>query len=144
MDAATFPTGPCQYYSNAYFKGGSAYKGMYTDPGSKFKGITVNGDTITIKMAKPFPDMPYWGTFPANGPIPQGKVSDPKTYKNHPWSTGPYMIKKFSPVQGAGPREEPQLGPQHGPGAHPVPRRVRLQAAAAVGEDRPDPARRLR
>src|SRR6476469_5017988 len=23
MDAATFPTGPCQYYSNVYFKGGS-------------------------------------------------------------------------------------------------------------------------
>jgi peptide/nickel transport system substrate-binding protein len=48
-------------------------------------------------MAKPFPDMPYWGTFPANGPVPQGKVSDPKTYKNKPWSTGPYMIKSFSP-----------------------------------------------
>jgi peptide/nickel transport system substrate-binding protein len=97
MDAATFPTGPCQYYSNVYFKGGSAYKGMYTDPGSKFNGIKVNGNTITITMAKPFPDMPYWGTFPANGPVPQGKVSDPKDYKNHPWSTGPYMIKSFSP-----------------------------------------------
>jgi len=99
MDAATFPTGPCQYYSNAYFKGGAAYKGMYTDPGSKFKGIKVNGDTITINMAKPFPDMPYWGTFPANGPIPAGKASDPKTYKLHPLSTGPYMIKKYSPAK---------------------------------------------
>jgi peptide/nickel transport system substrate-binding protein len=97
MDSATFPTGACPYYSNVYFKGGSSYKGMYTDPGSKFKGIKVSGDTITINMAKPFPDMPYWGTFPANGPVPQGKVSDPKTYKNHPWSTGPYMIKSFSP-----------------------------------------------
>jgi peptide/nickel transport system substrate-binding protein len=48
-------------------------------------------------MAKPFPDMPYWGTFPANGPIPSGKVSDPKTYKKKPWSAGPYMISKFSP-----------------------------------------------
>ena len=27
MDAATFPTGPCQYYSNVYFRGGSSYKG---------------------------------------------------------------------------------------------------------------------
>jgi peptide/nickel transport system substrate-binding protein len=25
MDAATFPTGPCQYYSNPYFKGGADY-----------------------------------------------------------------------------------------------------------------------
>jgi len=97
MDAATFPTGACPYYSNVFYKGGSSYKGMYTAPGSKFHGIKVNGNKITITMAKPFPDMPYWGTFPANGPVPQGKVSDPKTYKNHPWSTGPYMIKSFSP-----------------------------------------------
>jgi peptide/nickel transport system substrate-binding protein len=97
MDAATFPTGACQYYANAYYKGGAAYKGIYTAPNQKFKGITVNGDTITINMAKPFPDMPYWGTFPANGPIPSGKASDPKTYKKHPLSTGPYKISKFSP-----------------------------------------------
>jgi len=103
MDAATFPTGPCQYYSNVYFKGGadykggSTYKGPYTDPSAKYKGIKVNGDTITINMDKPFPDMPYWGTFPANGPIPLGKsASNPKTYKNHPLSTGPYKIEKYS------------------------------------------------
>jgi peptide/nickel transport system substrate-binding protein len=115
MDAATFPTGACQYYSNAYFKGGSDYKGMYTDPGSKYKGITVNGDTITIQMAKPFPDMPYWGTFPANGPIPQGKVSDPKTYKNHPWSTGPYMISKFSPSKEMVLKRNPNWDPNTDP-----------------------------
>ena len=63
-------------------------------------------------MAKPFPDMPYWGTFPANGPIPQGKVSDPKTYKNHPWSTGPYMIKTFSPSKELVLERNPQLGRQ--------------------------------
>jgi len=97
MDAASFPTGACQYYSNVYFKGGSDYKGMYTDPGSKYKGIKVSGDKVIIKMEKPFPDMPYWGTFPANGPVPSGSVSDPKTYKNHPLSTGPYMIKTFNP-----------------------------------------------
>jgi peptide/nickel transport system substrate-binding protein len=100
MDTATFPTGACPYYSNAYFKGGTSYKGPYTShekSGTIFSAIKVNGDTITINMDKPFPDMPYWGTFPANGPVPIGKVSDPKTYKNKPWSTGPYMIKSFSP-----------------------------------------------
>jgi peptide/nickel transport system substrate-binding protein len=96
MDVQTFPTGACQVYSNVYFKGGSSYKGMYTDPGSKFKGISVKGSTITIKMAQPFPDMPYWGAFPENGPIPSGSASDPKTYKNHPLSTGPYMFKSYS------------------------------------------------
>ena len=86
MDAATFPTGPCQYYSNAYFKGGEDYKGMYTDPGSKYKGIKVSGDKITIAMAKPFPDMPYWGTFPANGPIPAGQGLGPEDLQERPAS----------------------------------------------------------
>ncbi|MBO0846942.1 MAG: hypothetical protein J2P22_16170, partial [Nocardioides sp.] len=99
MDPATFPTGACQYYSNVFYKGGSAYKGMYTTPQAKFNAIKVNGNKITITMAKPFPDMPYWGAFPANGPVPSGSVSNPKTYKNHPWSTGPYMIKSYSPAK---------------------------------------------
>jgi peptide/nickel transport system substrate-binding protein len=97
MDAATFPTGPCQYYSNVYFRGGSSYKGPYTAPNQKFTAVKVNGNKLTIFMDKPFPDMPYWGAFPANGPVPLGQDSDPKTYKNHPVSTGPYMIKSFSP-----------------------------------------------
>ena len=97
MDAATFPTGACQSYANVYYQGGSAYRGPYTAPQQKFHGIKVHGNTITIDMAKPFPDMPYWATFPANGPVPLGKASDPKTYKNHPLSTGPYMIKSYSP-----------------------------------------------
>jgi peptide/nickel transport system substrate-binding protein len=96
MDAATFPTGPCQYYSNAYFKGGATYKGPYTAPNQKFSAVKAVGDKVVINMDKPFPDMPYWAAFPANGPIPLGKASDPKTYKNHPMSTGPYMIKSFS------------------------------------------------
>jgi peptide/nickel transport system substrate-binding protein len=96
MDAATFPTGPCQYYSNVYFRGGSSYKGPYTSPKQKFRAIKVDGNTLTIFMDKPFPDMPYWGAFPANGPVPAGKDSEPTTYKKHPWSTGPYMIKTFN------------------------------------------------
>ena len=96
MDAATFPTGPCQYYSNVYFRGGSKYKGPYTAPNQKFNSVKVDGNKLTIFMDKPFPDMPYWGAFPANGPVPAGKASDPATYKKHPWSTGPYMIKTFN------------------------------------------------
>jgi len=97
MDAATFPTGACQSYANVFYKGGAAYRGPYTAPQQKFHGITVHGNTITVAMAKPFPDMSYWAAFPANGPIPLGKASDPRTYKNHPLSTGPYRIKTFSP-----------------------------------------------
>lgn len=96
MDAATFPTGPCQYYSNVYFRGGSKYQGPYTAPNQKFSSVKVDGNKLTIFMDKPFPDMPYWGAFPANGPVPPGKASDPATYKKHPWATGPYMIKTFN------------------------------------------------
>ena len=100
MDTATFPNGACPYYSDVYYKGGSSYKGPYTskqNPGTIFKAINVHGNTITISMDKPFPDMPYWGAFPENGPVPlDAKISDPVNYKKKPWSTGPYMIKSFS------------------------------------------------
>jgi len=97
FDRATFPGGA--NYSNQYFLDGDTYKGPYKSPGD-YKGVTINGMDITIKMAKPFPDMPYWGAFPAMGPIPPGKDSDPATYKNHPWATGPYMFKQGSYVPG--------------------------------------------
>ena len=101
MDAATFPTGACQYYSNVVLQGRRRLQGRLhrprRSPARSSRRIKVNGNTITISMAKPFPDMPYWGTFPANGPVPlSGKVSDPRTYKKKPWSTGPYMIKDFN------------------------------------------------
>jgi peptide/nickel transport system substrate-binding protein len=97
MDRATFPGGA--NYSNQFFLHGDTYKGPYKTPGD-YDGVIVNGNTITIKMSKPFPDMPYWGSFPAMGPIPPGKDSDPATYKNHPWATGPYMFKPGGYVPG--------------------------------------------
>jgi len=90
FDRATFPEGAA--YSNEYFLHGDTYKGPYKTA-KDYDGVTVDGNTITIKMAKPFPDMPYWGAFPAMGPIPPGAASDPAKYKLHPWSTGPYMFE---------------------------------------------------
>ncbi len=40
--------------------------------------------------------MPYWGAFPAMGPIPPGDDSTPAKYKLDPWATGPYMFKPGS------------------------------------------------
>ena len=97
FDRSTFPGGA--NYSNQYFLDGDTYKGPYKTPGD-YKGVTINGQTITIRMSKPFPDMPYWGAFPAMGPIPPGTASDPATYKNHPWATGPYMFKQGGYVPG--------------------------------------------
>ncbi len=97
FDRATFPGGA--NYSNQYFLHGDTYKGPYKSPGN-YDGVTVSGNTITIKMSKPFPDMPYWGSFPAMSPIPPGNASNPATYKNHPLATGPYMFKQGGYVPG--------------------------------------------
>jgi peptide/nickel transport system substrate-binding protein len=97
FDRTTFATGA--NYSNQYFKGGEAYKGPYSSPKVKDQAVSVSGNTVTIEMSKPFPDMPYWGAFPAMGAIPLGKASDPAKYRLHPWSDGPYMFKQYTPAK---------------------------------------------
>jgi peptide/nickel transport system substrate-binding protein len=103
MDAKTFPDGPGLYYSNPYFLGGDKYKGPYTekDPNcDKQQAVSVNGNDITVKMSQPFPDFPYYASFPAMGPIPTGKASDPASYARHPMASGPYKIKSYSVAKG--------------------------------------------
>ncbi len=94
MDRDSFPGGAS--YSNEYFEGGKDYKGPITGGSTDFPGITCKGQDITIAMAKPFPDMAYWGAFPAMSPIPED-ASDPKDYSQHPLATGPYMFDTFEP-----------------------------------------------
>jgi peptide/nickel transport system substrate-binding protein len=115
FDRSTFPEGPS--YSNDYFLDGDSYKGPYSDKGD-YKGVTVDGNTLTIKMAKPFPDMPYWGTFPAMGPIPEGDASDPAKYALHPWATGPYMFKEYVPEKSLTLVKNPNWDPDTDPGRH--------------------------
>ena len=80
MDSETFPAGPGTEYSQTYFWQAGEYKGPYTDKGKKWDGVTVDGQDITIKMSKPFPDMDYWGAFMAMGPAPLGNASEPPDY----------------------------------------------------------------
>jgi len=115
FDRDKFPDGPA--YSNQFFLHGDTYKGPYTSPGP-YNGVTVDGRTITIHMATPFPDMPYWGTFPAMGPIPPGEASDPATYQNHPWATGPYMFKDYTPGKALVLVRNPYWNPNTDPGRH--------------------------
>jgi peptide/nickel transport system substrate-binding protein len=97
FDRDTFPGGA--NYSNEYFLDGNTYKGPYKS-GTNYKGISISGNTITLKMARPFCDMPYWGSFPAMGPIPsKASINDPTKYRLHPWSTGPYKFGKYTPGQ---------------------------------------------
>jgi peptide/nickel transport system substrate-binding protein len=84
-------------YSVNYFLNGDKYKGPYAKGSTdKYDGVSVEGNTITIKMAKPFPDMDYWGSFMTIGPIPRGAASNPPDYGNKPWASGPYKVESFS------------------------------------------------
>jgi peptide/nickel transport system substrate-binding protein len=115
LDRDTFPGGA--NYSNTYFLHGDTYQGPYTSPGP-YNGVTIDGMTITIHMSTPFPDMSYWGAFPAMGPIPAGKASDPATYKNHPWATGPYMFKDYTPEKSLTLVRNPYWDADTDPGRH--------------------------
>jgi peptide/nickel transport system substrate-binding protein len=94
FDRSAFPTGP--RFSNEYFLHGHTYHGPYRS-GTTYDGIVINGQRITLKMAKPFPDLPYYLTFPAMGPMPPGRASSPARYQLHPWATGPYMFHGYTP-----------------------------------------------
>lgn len=115
FDRATFPEGAA--YSNDYFLDGDKYEGPYKS-GDDYAGVVVDGDTITLKMARSFPDMPYWAAFPAIGPIPEGKDSDPTKYALHPWSTGPYMFDEYTPEKSLTLVKNPEWDPNTDPGRH--------------------------
>jgi len=115
FDRETFPGGAT--YSNDYFLDGDKYKGPYKS-GSDYKGVVIDGNNITIKMARPFPDMPYWGAFAAMSPIPPGKDSDPATYRLHPWATGPYKFDQYTPNKSLTLVKNDQWDPNTDPGRH--------------------------
>ena len=112
FDRATFPEGAA--YSNDYFLDGDKYKGPYKS-GTDYAGVEVNGNTLTLKMAKPFPDMPYWGAFPAIGPIPKG-ADKPEKYRLHPLATGPYMFDQYTPEKTLTLVRNPHWDPATDPG----------------------------
>ena len=92
---AELPDGPT--YQTTFFLDGDKYKGPFKDKG-KYKGVSVSGNTVTIKMRRPFTDMDYYASFPAFTAIPQSK-DNPQTYGKHPMATGPYKFADYKPQQ---------------------------------------------
>jgi peptide/nickel transport system substrate-binding protein len=127
FDRETFPTGAD--YSNQFFKDGDTYKGPYAS-NADYKGVQISGNKLTILMDRPFADMPYWGSFPAMGPIPPGDASNPATYKNHPLSTGPYKFADYQ--QGVSLRlvRNDQWDPNTDPGRHDYPDEINFEFTA--------------
>ncbi len=123
FDRKTFQEGPA--FSNFYFLDGDSYLGVYTS-GTSYRGVVVEGDTVTVKMARPFPDMPYWAAFPAMGPIPE-RGSDPGSYGRHPLATGPYMIADFTPGESLTLVRNEQWDPDTDAGRHQYPDRFEFR-----------------
>jgi len=115
FDQKDFATGPGGSYSNPYFLDGDKYQGPYIDKG-KFPGVSVSGNTITLHMAKPFPEMDYYAAFPAIGPVPL--TADAKNYGLKPMATGPYEVKKYVPNQELDLVKNPQWDPNTDPARH--------------------------
>ena len=96
FDRTTFPTGAA--YSNEYFLNGDVYDGPYTDKQMRTcECYRIDGNTITIEMARPFPDMPFWGALPAMSAIPRA-AADPLAYSRRPLATGPYKFATYEPA----------------------------------------------
>jgi peptide/nickel transport system substrate-binding protein len=92
---AELPDGPT--YNTTFFLDGDKYKGPFKDKGA-YKGVEVDGNTVTIKMRRPFVDMDYYASFPQFTAIPEAK-DNPETYGQHPMATGPYKFVSYKPQQ---------------------------------------------
>jgi peptide/nickel transport system substrate-binding protein len=120
FDQRTFDEG-AGGYSSTYFLDGDTYHGPYRS-GTSYRGVVVKGNTLTLKMSRPFPDMPYWASFPAMGPIPELR-SDPATYWRHPLATGPYRIARYTPKKSLILVRNQEWDPDTDPGRHAYPDR---------------------
>ena len=106
----TLPDGPT--YQLTFFKDGDIYKGPFASKaqlkkmdgyksdwysGDDYKGVETSGNKIIIHLAKPFPDLDYYASFPVFTAIPESKDTDPTAYEQHPLATGPYKFADYKP-----------------------------------------------
>jgi peptide/nickel transport system substrate-binding protein len=107
-------------YQMQYFKDGNTYKGPYKS-GDTYAGVETQGtDTLIIHLAKPFPDLPYYMTFPMFTPIPKAKDTK-QDYQNNPMFTGPYMYDSFTPGSELKLKRNPNWDPKTDPARHDYP-----------------------
>ncbi len=75
----------------------------------------VDGNEITIKMSRPFPEMDYYASFPVFTGIPKAKDTG-EEYGNHPLATGPYMFEDYKPGTSLTLVKNPHWDPATDPG----------------------------
>ena len=117
------PDGPT--YQLQFFLDGDTYKGPYKDK-APYKGVVVDGNDITIKMSRPFPEMDYYASFPVFTGIPKAKDTGTRV-RQPPAGDRSLHVRRLQARHLADAGQEPQLGPRHRPGPHPVRRQVGVQ-----------------
>ncbi|MGZ6754662.1 MAG: ABC transporter substrate-binding protein, partial [Nocardioides sp.] len=100
-DKTVFPDGPT--YLNDMLNWPAGYKGVYQSKGvNTDSAITTPDDlTITFHLKSAFSGFDYVAMTPQVMPVEQAKDTGAK-YKEHPISSGPYMFKEGSYVEGKG------------------------------------------
>ncbi|QNE21998.1 ABC transporter substrate-binding protein [Kribbella qitaiheensis] len=89
-----YDSGPT--YQIQFFKDGDKYKGPYAAGGADYTGVeTPDENTLVIKLAKKFDDLPFYAAFPMFTPIPKAKDTQ-KNYEQKPLATGPYMVQSYN------------------------------------------------
>ncbi len=83
-------------YNRLFFLDGQQYEGPYDD-GLDYAGVEVDGRTITLRMARPFTDLPYYAALPAFTAIPPSADRNPQRYGRRPMATGPYQFAAYDP-----------------------------------------------
>ncbi|MEO6509491.1 MAG: ABC transporter substrate-binding protein [Nocardioides sp.] len=106
------PDGPT--YQLQFFQDGDTYKGPFKDK-TPYKGVTVDGNSLTIHMSRPFPEMDYYASFPVFTGIPKAKDTGAE-YGNHPLATGPYMFGDYKPGTSLTLVKNPNWDPATDPG----------------------------
>ena len=117
------PDGPT--YQLQFFLDGDTYKGPYKDK-APYKGVVVDGNDITIKMSRPFPEMDYYASFPVFTGIPRGQ-GHRGGVRQPPAGHRSLHVRGLQARHLADAGQEPQLGPRHRPRPHPGGRQVGLQ-----------------
>ncbi|WP_248581380.1 ABC transporter substrate-binding protein [Nocardioides sp. InS609-2] len=92
FDTETFTSGPGQAYTVGWVDCPEDYAGP-TKSGD-CDAVQADGQDLTVRTSKPFPDFNFWSTFMAIGPVPLKNADFPE-YGRKPLSTGPYKIKEF-------------------------------------------------
>jgi len=105
-------------YQLDFFKDGDTYAGPYGPGGDNYAGVeTPDAQTLVVHLARPFPDLPFFMTFPMFTPIPKAKDTK-QDYQNAPMATGPYQYESYTNAVELKLKRNPNWDPKTDPVRH--------------------------